>query len=71
MKYFSFILFLFVYNGLFAQNNDSASPSPRPPEVSIFSGNDTITRNDYLLSIERVFQTFNKASVLSEPVPNL
>jgi potassium-dependent mechanosensitive channel len=71
MKLFPFIiLFLFGSGVVLAQNNDSSTPKP-PVEVSIFSGNDTITRNDYLLSLERVFQTLNKASVLSEPVPNI
>ena len=71
MKLFSLlIIFLFGSGVVLAQNNDSSTPKP-PVEVSIFSGNDTITRNDYLLSIERVFQTLNKASVLSEPVPNI
>src|SRR6185312_8070997 len=70
MKFFPFIIiFLFGSAVVFAQN-DTNQPK-RPPEVSIFSNTDTVTRNDYLLSIERVFQTLNKASVLSEPVPNI
>lgn len=69
MKVFCFIsLFVFSYLGVFAQNDSSVN---RPPEVSIFSNNDTITRNDYLLSIEKVFQTLNKASVLSQPIPSI
>jgi len=72
MKFFSFIIIsLFTYTAVFAQNTDTTQLPVRPPEVSIFSNNDTITRNDYLLSIERIFQTLNKASVLSEPVPNI
>jgi potassium-dependent mechanosensitive channel len=71
MKFFFIIIFLFCNNLLFGQNNDTVQLSKRPPEISIFSNNDTITRNDYLLSIERVFQTLNKTSVLSEPVPNI
>jgi len=69
MKLFSFIgLFLFFCLSADAQN-DTTHLSGLHPEVPIFSTNDTVTRNDYLLSIEKIFQTLNKASVLSQPVP--
>jgi len=69
MKVFCFIsLFVFSSLRVFAQDDSSFK---RPPEASIFSNNDTVTRNDYLLSIEKVFQTLNKASVLSQPVPSI
>ena len=72
MKRFLFIaIFLFPSLCLLAQNKDSILVPTRPPEPSIFSTTDTITRNDYLLSIEKVYQVLNKASVLSQPVPTI
>jgi small-conductance mechanosensitive channel len=69
MKVFCLInLFLFLFLGVNAQN-DTVHLQNGQPEISIFSTNDSVTRNDYLLSIEKVFQTLNKASVLSQPVP--
>jgi small-conductance mechanosensitive channel len=61
---------LFLFTGLSAgaQKDSNHLSGPRP-ESPIFSTNDTVTRNDYLLSIEKIFQTLNKASVLSQPVP--
>ena len=35
----------------------------------MFANDDTLTRNDYLLSLEKVFQMLNKAFALSQPVP--
>jgi len=71
MKIFCFtLLSLFLYFGVAAQK-DSVHLSVTTPELSIFSSNDSITRNDYLLSIEKVFQTLNKAAVLSQPVPTI
>src|SRR6185295_8099203 len=35
----------------------------------LFENDDTLTRNDYLLSFGKVFQLLNKASALSQPVP--
>ncbi len=70
MKRFSIIvIFLFSILSLSAQNNDSLRLRTRPAEPSFFSTTDTITRNDYLLSIEKVFQVLNKTAVLSQPVP--
>jgi small-conductance mechanosensitive channel len=69
MKLFWFIgLFLFTGLSAGAQKDSNHLSGPRP-ESPIFSTNDTVTRNDYLLSIEKIFQTLNKASVLSQPVP--
>lgn len=69
MKLFCFIgLFLFSCLGARAQN-DTSGLSGTHSEAPIFYTSDTITRNDYLLSIEKIFQTLNKASVLSQPVP--
>jgi small-conductance mechanosensitive channel len=52
-----------------AQQKDSVPHSGGPTVPSIFSNADTITTNDYLLSIEKVFQVLNKVPVLSQPVP--
>ena len=66
MKIFCLLgLFVFSFIGVAAQNDTTHLSTP------IFSSNDTITRNDYLLSIEKVYQTLNKASVLSQPVPSI
>lgn len=69
------LLFIFLFSGSFfqvsAQRYDSVPASSRPPVSSIFSNTDTITTNDYLLSIERVFQVLNKAQVLSQPAPSI
>jgi potassium-dependent mechanosensitive channel len=70
MKISCFILFLLLHLGVAAQKDTLHLPAT-PPELSIFSANDTVTRNDYLLSIEKVFQTLNKASVLSQTVPTI
>lgn len=71
MKKFFFIS-LFLLSGMLsnAQNPDSLHPNTRT-QSSIFSATDTITRNDYLLSLEKVFQVLNQASVLSQPVPSI
>jgi small-conductance mechanosensitive channel len=52
-----------------AQQKDSVPHSGGPTVPSIFSNADTATTNDYLLSIEKVFQVLNKVPVLSQPVP--
>lgn len=38
---------------------------------SLFANDDTLTRNDYLLSIEKMFQVLNKASAVAQPVPSI
>lgn len=68
MKFSIYFLLLCFCSNVFAQNKDSLS---KKPENSIFSNADTATRNDYLLSIEKVYQTLNKATVLSQPVPTI
>ena len=72
MKLFSlFYVLIFACTLLSAQVKDTSHILKRPSEFSLFSSDDTLTRNDYLLSIEKVFQTLNKASVLSQPVPSI
>ena len=70
MKYFFVIIFsIFSSNYVSAQINDSANLVREPSGFSFFTNEDTLTENDYLLSIEKIFQTFNKATVLSQSVP--
>ncbi|HXR83971.1 MAG TPA: mechanosensitive ion channel domain-containing protein [Hanamia sp.] len=69
MKRFSFtIILLFFFANIFGQKKDSLL---KRPSASFFVNADTVTRNDYLLSLEKVYQTLNKASVLSQPVPSI
>jgi small-conductance mechanosensitive channel len=70
MKYlFVIILFIFSSNHVSAQVNDSGKLVTPSPGFSFFTNEDTLTENDYLLSLEKIFQTFNKATVLSQSVP--
>ena len=69
-------LFILLSVALSAQKKDTikvATDTARVPkrsfEASLFENDDTLTRNDYLLSIEKVFQMLNKASALSQSVP--
>lgn len=71
IKMKSFLLiFLIIFFGVTAsaQPKDSAKLPKRSFE-SLFAVDDTLTRNDYLLSIEKVFQALNKTNILSQPVP--
>lgn len=61
------ILFIFLYGAVAAQ--DSSRPHRRSFDSTMFANDDTLTRSDYLLGIGRIFQTLNKASVVSQPVP--
>ncbi|MGN6249557.1 MAG: hypothetical protein ACTHNG_14485, partial [Ginsengibacter sp.] len=70
-RFLALIFFLFSSTFVSAQRNDSISLPPAPSAPSLFSTKDTITKNDYLLSLEKVFQVLNKASVLSQPVPSI
>lgn len=63
MKLFCFIgLLLFSWLGAGAQN-DTNRLSSQHSEAPIFSTNDTVTRNDYLLSIEKIFQKPKEISI--------
>jgi potassium-dependent mechanosensitive channel len=69
MKIFSFTFLLLIFcANVFGQHRDSL---PKRPQSSFFANTDTVTRNDYLLSLEKVYQTLNKAAVLSQPVPSI
>ena len=52
-----------------AQVADTAKPAKRSFDRAMFADDDTLTRNDYLQSISKVFQLLNKANSLSQPVP--
>ncbi|MEO8852521.1 MAG: hypothetical protein ABI359_02005, partial [Ginsengibacter sp.] len=54
-----------------SQNSDSFNRNHSNSQNSIFANTDTITSNDYLLSIEKAFQALNQATVLSEPIPSI
>ena len=62
-------IFLFSSLYLTAQIRDSVPSVSPPTRSSIFDNSDTITANDYLLTIEKVFQVLNKVPVLAQPVP--
>src|SRR5229473_7229499 len=70
MKIFP-LIGLFILSGITvsAQVTDTSRLSKRSFETAMFANDDTLTRNDYLLGIEKVFQLLNKASSLSQPVP--
>ncbi len=70
-RFLIIVIFLFPTLYLSAQKNDSILSPITPTQPSIFSTTDTITRNDYLLSIEKVYQVLNKTFVLSQPVPEI
>ena len=70
MKLLSLVgLFILSCISLSAQVKDTARLPKKSFEASLFANDDTLTRNDYLLSLEKVFQMLNKASALSQPVP--
>ncbi len=68
---------IFLLAGLFigsflsssAQVKDSVKLPKKTYENSMFSNDDTLTRNDYLLSFDKVFQMLNKGNTLAEPIP--
>ena len=62
---------LFILSGITvsAQVRDTAGKPRRSFEISMFANDDTLTRNDYLLRFEKVFQTLNKGNAMSQPVP--
>jgi potassium-dependent mechanosensitive channel len=63
-----FLFFLLSYNAS-AQTKDSVKLSRRSFDSTLFANDDTLTRSDYLLSFEKVYQTLNRGNTLSQPVP--
>ncbi len=56
--------------GTSAQVKDTIPPPKRNYE-SLFANDDTLTRNDYLQSIEKMFHALNKASAVDQPVAEI
>jgi small-conductance mechanosensitive channel len=64
MKNCLLLLFFIMISGL-AIAQDTPRAVHRRPDSSLFSDNNIPVRNDYLESFERVFQTLNKAPLLT------
>ncbi|HEY5464084.1 MAG TPA: mechanosensitive ion channel domain-containing protein [Hanamia sp.] len=67
--YFLVSLFALTCVSTSAQVKDTIKAPKKSWESSLFSNDDTLTRNDYLMSIERMFQALNKASLTAQPLP--
>ncbi|MDQ2721577.1 MAG: mechanosensitive ion channel [Bacteroidota bacterium] len=68
MKIFQlFILFISLYSAVAAQ--DTTKLTSRSFDTSLFANDDTLTRNDYLIGIGKVYETLNKSTVISQSVP--
>jgi len=67
--YFLVSLVALTYVSASAQIKDTVKTPKKSWESSFFSNDDTLTRNDYLMSIERMFQALNKASLTAQPLP--
>ena len=64
MKLFSLLLIsLFLYGQVAAQ--DTIKLNKRSFDTSVFADDDTLTRNDYLQAIEKMFKVLNKAPGIS------
>jgi len=64
-----FCLFVISLAPVSGQLKQSPKPKKRSLESRLLADDDTLTLNDYLLSIGRVFQLVDKASALQGPVP--
>ncbi len=62
---------LFILSGLGsgAQVKDSVRPPQRSFDSTMFADDDTLTRSDYLLSFDKVFQMLNKGNTMSRALP--
>jgi small-conductance mechanosensitive channel len=65
------LVFIFPFLHLSAQKADSIPATSGGRGFSLFSNEDTTTTNDYLLSIEKVFQVLNKVPILSQPIQSI
>ena len=71
------VLFTIFFTGVYAQIKDSSKAGGKLKlhkkswEISPFANDDSLTRNDYLLSFERMFRALNKASAMEQPVPEI
>lgn len=64
MKYLLTALLCLCLTG-FLQAQDTSQPVGRRFDYSIFSDSNVITRSDYLVELEKVFQMLNKAQVVT------
>src|SRR5690348_7837484 len=64
------VAFIFSFLHLSAQKADSISASSGTAGFALFGNTDT-TLNDYLFSIEKVFQVLNKVPVLAQPIQSI
>jgi small-conductance mechanosensitive channel len=62
-------LFIFSFVTVSAQVKDSSGSRRRSYDSTMFAGDDTLTRSDYLLNFEKVYQRLNKGNSMSQPVP--
>ena len=65
------LVLIFSSLHLSAQKADSIPATSGGRGFSLFSNEDTITTNDYLLNIEKVFQVLNKVPMLSQPIQSI
>ena len=63
-------LYILSFTSLNAQVKDTVK-QPRKSFEAMFANDDTLTRNDYLLSFEKALQLLNKAYTISQPVPEI
>src|SRR6185437_5793763 len=70
MKILFSVCLVFICFSASAQGKDTVVNQKKNYE-SLFGNDDTLTRNDYLQSIERMFQALNKASVVAQPVSEI
>jgi potassium efflux system protein len=62
-------LFIFSFVTISAQVKDSSGSRRRSFDSTMFAGDDTLTRSDYLLNFEKVYQKLNKGNSMSQRVP--
>jgi potassium efflux system protein len=63
-------LYTLSFLSLNAQVKDTVK-LPRKSFEAMFANDDTLTRNDYLLSFEKALQLLNKVYAISQPVPEI
>jgi len=62
-------LFIFSFVTVSAQVKDSSGSRRRSYDSTMFASDDTLTRSDYLLNFEKVYQKLNKGNSMSQPLP--
>jgi potassium efflux system protein len=61
-------LFIFSFVTVSAQVKDSSGSRRRSFDSTMFAGEDTLTRSDYLLNFEKAYQRLNKGNSMSQHV---